>query len=360
MSIATRCPCCGTVFRVVSDQLKVSEGWVRCGRCSEVFNAGQRLFELDAAASASPSPPPPAPERPAAEVHRLPVRDAGATAAAVRVSAALAPAAEPAAEAVDAQPAEAVADAMARLPPHSAAEVEPEASGEPTLAPISDGAPTHGDDSPQATHTPAPDTPLPPSPAEPLGAAAAVTEPPLAEPAEAVPPEPTPEFVRRADRAARWRQPSRRAALSGTALLLLALLMAQIALHYRDHVAATWPGTQPWLQAACNLLGCRVEPPRRIDALNVDSSGLVRLQDSPLYRLSLVVQNRSATRVRMPAIDLALSDGQGQTTARRVLSAAELGHSADSLPAGGEVSLQATLDLGSRRVAGYTVELFYP
>jgi len=37
-------------------------------------------------------------------------------------------------------------------------------------------------------------------------------------------------------------------------------------------------------------------------------------------------------------IDLALSDGQGQTTARRVLSPAELGHTADSLPAGGEVS----------------------
>jgi len=47
MSLATRCPSCGTVFRVVSDQLKVSEGWVRCGRCTEVFNAAQRLFELE-------------------------------------------------------------------------------------------------------------------------------------------------------------------------------------------------------------------------------------------------------------------------------------------------------------------------
>jgi len=47
MSLATRCPACGTVFRVVRDQLKVSEGWVRCGRCSEVFNAGQRLFDLE-------------------------------------------------------------------------------------------------------------------------------------------------------------------------------------------------------------------------------------------------------------------------------------------------------------------------
>ena len=43
MSLATRCTACGTVFRVVQDQLKVSEGWVRCGRCNEVFNALEGL-----------------------------------------------------------------------------------------------------------------------------------------------------------------------------------------------------------------------------------------------------------------------------------------------------------------------------
>src|ERR1700712_4274643 len=47
MSLATRCTACGTVFRVVQDQLKVSEGWVRCGRCNEVFNALESLFDLD-------------------------------------------------------------------------------------------------------------------------------------------------------------------------------------------------------------------------------------------------------------------------------------------------------------------------
>ena len=46
MSLATRCTSCGTVFRVVQDQLKVSEGWVRCGRCNEVFNAIEGLFDL--------------------------------------------------------------------------------------------------------------------------------------------------------------------------------------------------------------------------------------------------------------------------------------------------------------------------
>ena len=47
MSLATRCTACGTAFRVVQDQLKVSEGWVRCGRCGEVFNAVAGLFDLE-------------------------------------------------------------------------------------------------------------------------------------------------------------------------------------------------------------------------------------------------------------------------------------------------------------------------
>jgi predicted Zn finger-like uncharacterized protein len=60
MSLATRCPACGTVFRVVQDQLKVSQGWVRCGQCHEVFNALESLFDLDASPSRQrPRPLPP-------------------------------------------------------------------------------------------------------------------------------------------------------------------------------------------------------------------------------------------------------------------------------------------------------------
>jgi len=315
MSLATRCPACGTVFRVVRDQLKVSDGWVRCGRCSEVFNAAQRLFELEADATQ---------ERPAAVVHQLPVRDDGAASPAVaRVSAALAP------QSAEVVPLSGVAASVAR-----AAEAPPQPA-EPTVA-------------------------APPAPAPAERAAPAALVPPEARTAAEPERGPTPDFIRRADRAERWRHPARRALLGGVALLLAALLAGQMALHYRDTVAATWPATRPALQAACKLLDCRIEAPRRIDSLNVDSSGLVRLQDSPFYSLSLVVQNKAPTVVRMPAFDLALTDTQGQTVVRRVFTAAELGHPAEQLPAGGELSLQATLDLGERRIAGYTVELFYP
>ena len=63
MSLATRCPACGTTFRVVQDQLKVSDGWVRCGQCQEVFNALETLFELPAAPTALADEPPVRPDR---------------------------------------------------------------------------------------------------------------------------------------------------------------------------------------------------------------------------------------------------------------------------------------------------------
>ena len=39
MATTAQCPSCSTRFRVVPDQLKISKGWVRCGKCSEVFDA---------------------------------------------------------------------------------------------------------------------------------------------------------------------------------------------------------------------------------------------------------------------------------------------------------------------------------
>jgi predicted Zn finger-like uncharacterized protein len=50
MSLATRCPECGTTFKVVRDQLRISDGWVRCGRCSHVFDGTEHLHDTEALA----------------------------------------------------------------------------------------------------------------------------------------------------------------------------------------------------------------------------------------------------------------------------------------------------------------------
>jgi predicted Zn finger-like uncharacterized protein len=46
MSMVTRCPQCGTTFRVTLQHLRARDGFVRCGRCSEIFNALATLGAL--------------------------------------------------------------------------------------------------------------------------------------------------------------------------------------------------------------------------------------------------------------------------------------------------------------------------
>ena len=45
MSLTTRCPVCGTAFRVQREQLAVRGGRVRCGKCAAVFDGVASLVE---------------------------------------------------------------------------------------------------------------------------------------------------------------------------------------------------------------------------------------------------------------------------------------------------------------------------
>ena len=57
MSLVTRCPVCGTAFRVQSSQLAAHSGTVRCGKCGGVFNGVAALVEEgDARLALEPSP----------------------------------------------------------------------------------------------------------------------------------------------------------------------------------------------------------------------------------------------------------------------------------------------------------------
>lgn len=39
MSWVVRCPACATSYQVVSDQIKIAQGWLRCGQCQHVFDS---------------------------------------------------------------------------------------------------------------------------------------------------------------------------------------------------------------------------------------------------------------------------------------------------------------------------------
>jgi predicted Zn finger-like uncharacterized protein len=359
MTLATRCPACGTVFRVVQDQLRVSDGWVRCGRCTEVFNAVEHLVDAATAGLALDMA-----GAPGTEPGALP----GAPGAAARVpptAPRTRPAPPPAGDddlvpdldvqppVPAAEPDRAVDDLRADPPAWLPAEPAPPA---PPEVPTGLGSADLAADLAADPH----DRPLP---AVPAGRPAAASQPPGRAAAPGDHAEPLPSFLRQADRAARWRRPRVRAALAAGCGLALALLLGQAALAWRDLLAARWPVLQPALAQTCTLLGCTLQPPRRIDALVVDSSALLRLDAAPqagLYRLSVALRNRESHAVALPALDLTLTDTQGRLVARRVLQAAELPGAPEALAAGAEWVAQATLQAEGMALAGYTIELFYP
>ena len=64
MTLTTRCPSCNTVFKVAQDQLQLAEGWVRCGRCDETFEAQDALAQRQAESETIAAQPPLAPALP--------------------------------------------------------------------------------------------------------------------------------------------------------------------------------------------------------------------------------------------------------------------------------------------------------
>ncbi|MEI8265873.1 MAG: zinc-ribbon and DUF3426 domain-containing protein [Betaproteobacteria bacterium] len=63
MTLTTRCPSCNTVFKVAQDQLRLAEGWVRCGRCEETFEAQDALAQWQAGSETSAAQVPPSPAK---------------------------------------------------------------------------------------------------------------------------------------------------------------------------------------------------------------------------------------------------------------------------------------------------------
>ena len=61
----TVCPKCALTLAVTAADLRAGQGYVRCGRCANVFNALLGLSE-ESSGGSSQAAPPPAPARPRA------------------------------------------------------------------------------------------------------------------------------------------------------------------------------------------------------------------------------------------------------------------------------------------------------
>jgi predicted Zn finger-like uncharacterized protein len=323
MSLATRCFACGTVFRVVQDQLKVSEGWVRCGRCNEVFNALDSLFDLERDTAPVWPATEPALDNPPATAEASAASTALEDAASDRIDERLSNSWRS-----NTTPATRV-DERDRLE-FPDAQFDPEFS----IGMLSDN-------NAEATTLPL------------------TSEPPAAAPTLTM----TPEFVRHAQQRARWQSPIARVTLAVGGVLLLVALGLQMGHHFRDLVAARWPQTRPALQAWCDLLTCSIQPPRRIEDIAVESTALTKAAGpvgADAFKLSVALRNRGNIPLAMPSIDLTLTDPLGQLVARRVLAPNDFRVAQTAIQPAAEVPLQLLLTTGNARVTGYTVEVFYP
>lgn len=318
MSLITRCPACSTLFKVVPDQLRVAQGWVRCGQCGEMFVAAAHALSPEEAERVQA--PPTAPELPAdraaALMAELPDLDIEAPAA----------------------------DVLHEDGPPPAAVVEPAAPVDDPAPRVDAGPPLEVATMPWPSEViesePGPSDAAMGSPAWPAGA------PFLA--------------VDGADGVAAARP--RRRWLAWVAGVLAVALALQILIDRRDTLAAHWPALTPVLTTLCQPVACRVAPPRQLDAVVIESSNFQRLQ-ADRFRLSASVRNRAEWVVAMPAIELTLTDAQDQPLLRRVLSVQELGGAA-ALPARAEFNLarelQVSAPVDASAVAGYKLLLFHP
>ena len=377
MSLATRCPSCSTVFRLVQDQLKVSEGWVRCGRCDAVFSALEGLLDLEREAPAEWSDTAPAHLEkgvPQAVSARAPGSGSAPRSPSVAT--------------------------MARATaPARAATADLASAGVPAREPQGDLEDTHADPGPSSAAAdemfgdrvdahlfgPRKKTESAPKPAGKVGARDRlefsdarfdsdlfIDSPSLAE-SEAEMAESTvseagalalesagrPDFLRRAERRARWRsRPARAALAAGSALALLALLL-QIGHHDRDLLAARFAGLQPLLAAWCERAGCVLRAPRRIKDLMVDNSTLTRTAGVDSAVLSVILRNRAPLALSLPWVDLSLTDSSGRVVARKALAPGDF-RAAETIQAGAEAALHLTLSTGTADFANYTVYIFYP
>lgn len=329
MSLITRCPACTTMFKVVDEQLKAAQGWVRCGQCGEVFDASLHLVPGETGGrGVPPDASGPAP------VQEALTKASDALTEPVHVE----PVWQPFAQDVQAIPINPQPEPQGRQDPVFTANAYGSSLNETELADV-----------------PAQELEVPPSPAEALDATPEVA------------------FVREARRNEFWTSPLVRALLGLMGLALLAALMLQWVVRQKDVLAAHEPRLAPLLQALCRPLGCEVRPLRRIELLVIENASFSKTGPDA-YRLRFVFRNTGDAALEIPALEVTLIDSQDQVLVRRVVMPAQFGATGVTLAAHSELAGALSLKVSSSGaqgasspaqagflpVAGYRILAFYP
>ena len=378
MALATKCPQCSALFRVVADQLKLRGGLVRCGQCRAVFDAIGSLTYVDDAALAQTRTIT-ALTQPLAKPAATAVRAAGTEPAAVRR------------RSPRTRPAPDTGPSKQTLGPATTLRIAPTAPA--TLAnaslrrsaPLPGALPEHKERSDasnssarreaqakrerafqeQAEAVLGVPTLIAPGGRERVDASSIVdgievielaalpreTEASPGTASRAPAAEEEPEFIR----ANRTSPSDGRRGFSifftGGSLLLAGLMALQLAVIYRAELMAGAPQTRGALMQLCAVFGCTVGWPTRVDQLAVIGSELQTIPGTDVLELTAVIRNRAEFRQALPAVEVTLTDSLNRPIARKVFTPA------DYLAAAGEPSSRIEDGLGGG--SDYTIRLFF-
>jgi hypothetical protein len=346
---------------VVPDQLRISDGWVKCGKCSDIFDASAHLIEIDSTSEIADS-----------ESHAA------------------------------AEPESTFATSQDDLPPVTldlpdaipigivlsqtdlSAHPGQTCRDESEVFGTSDGGelvertePVLAEEYAEADSTPDAVPQLVFPEVVPVVASDIMEEPQPVRWDDAVPflPEAMPmapvahasdepvTFLRDVSPPSIWQKPLIQSALVLVVTGLSLLLIGQWMYRERDSLAASHADLKPAFQTVCAWLGCEVRPVRQIDALLIDSVAFNKL-DNGTYKLSFSVKNTSHLPLAYPAVELVLTDAEDEPAYRRVLSSSELGSNATELAASSDwvvtVPLRIDALAATQRVLGYRLLVFYP
>lgn len=334
----TRCPACGTVFRVTAEQLRLKAGKVRCGHCQTVFNAFDHL-QADEPATVEPATfirepvlaDPPAIEPP------TPLEELPLTTLSAPDTLAPAPTVEP-------------LSPVPELPDADDATTDAPASEEaPLAAPVADAPeafPEQAAESPEQTTLAAREAGL--------VAVRDLAESPVYDrwSAGTLADHRFVSFDEDAQKSPLWPYL--------TAFLLLLLLLAgQLAWHFRTSIVQHLPT----LGAAYTALGIDVPLPRDVAMVSIESSDLQSDATRGLFVLNASLKNLAGHAQAWPSLELTLTDINDRVVARRILEHGDYllpDTPKTHFPANGETGVRLWIDAKDIGATGYRLYIFYP
>jgi hypothetical protein len=309
---------------VVPDQLRISQGWVKCGQCGDIFDAAQHLVEVPTAVEIEE---PTLPE---------PSHSESLVAASIDV------------------PEQAASEwgtgvAARQDKRNSVAEVEVAGSEQTELQVESAlGHEVPHNDETQAHVNEAEQSPLSASDSRPLD----VDDIPV--PAS---------FMSRADKPVFWHRKLVRVFLSMLGSALCVSLAGQWVYQERDRLAVMYPSWHSGLTQFCDAAGCAIRPLQQIESIAIDSAAFSKVGRDQ-YRLSLTVKNQANFPLAMPSIELTLTDLQDQAIIRKILLPHDLAALSDHLAPVSEWPVAVTVAVApeakTSAVVGYRLLAFYP